>query len=65
MSDWVAKYGNARHHRRYKVEAVPAMKRRKCRCGCERRITHMGAANGVGLYWGCELSVARWVRDGR
>lgn len=49
-------------HARY---AEPHPSRRKCHCGCNGRQTHIGIANGVGLYWGCELSVRRWVRDAR
>jgi hypothetical protein len=37
--------------------------RRMCRCGCGKRATHMGMAKGVALYSGCDLTVARWVRD--
>lgn len=40
-------------------------RRRRGRCGddCPNRRTHYGAANGVVLMSGCELHVARWVRD--
>ena len=46
-------------------EAYPKgyRRRRMCRCGCGKRSTHMGMAKGVALYSGCELTVARWVRD--
>jgi hypothetical protein len=47
-------------HIRY---AEPLKSRRKCHCGCCGRQTHIGKANGVGLSWGCELSVRRWVKD--
>ena len=38
--------------------------RKKCSCGCGSRATHRGMANGVCLMVGCEIYVARWVRDG-
>jgi hypothetical protein len=40
-------------------------RRRKCRCGCGGRATHVGGANGIALTMGCELSIRRWVRTGR
>jgi len=45
-------------HVRY---AEPITYRRKCWCGCGKRSTHIGMANGVALLSGCELSVRRWV----
>lgn len=39
-------------------------RRRKCRCGCGGRATHIGGANGIALTSGCELKIRRWVRDG-
>ncbi len=44
---------------------VPTKSRRRCYCGCERRATHMGLANGVVMMTGCELSVLRWVKSPR
>ena len=38
-------------------------RRRKCRCGCGGRVTHVGGANAVALMSGCELSVRRWIRE--
>lgn len=62
QTDW-GQWGSAEEHLRY---LRPAPDRRsKCRCGCGARATHHGAANGVALVSGCELSVRRWVRDGR
>ena len=52
-------------HIRYAEPIVGRKGRRKCRCGCGGRRTHMGMANGVALTGGCELSMRRWVRDGR
>lgn len=43
----------------------PSTSRRRCRCGCRRRASHLGMANGIALAWGCELYVARWVRNPR
>ena len=37
-------------------------KLRKCHCGCGKRQTHLGMANGVGLTQGCEFYVAKWVK---
>ena len=53
-------WASAFFHTRY---AEPIHTRRKCRCGCDGRITHAGMANGIALYTGCELSVRRWVKD--
>lgn len=52
-------HGSASAHIRY---AEPLPSRRKCRCGCRGRRTHVGLCNGVGLCWGCQLSVMRWVK---
>lgn len=57
------KWGSATQHRRY-MQAAPKRSRRHCFCGCKRRATHLGMANGVCLLMGCELRVRRWVRDG-
>lgn len=62
QGDW-GKYGNCEQHKRYMVPVSPKL-RRRCRCGCRKRATHHGMANGVGLATGCELSIRRWVRDG-
>lgn len=58
-------WGSAADHVRYS-QASTLSKRHmsKCRCGCKKKATHIGMANGVGLAWGCELSVARWVKKG-
>lgn len=56
--------GNANEHQRYTVRITGRGGRRKCDCGCGRRATHTGAANGLGLTSGCELSIRRWARDG-
>lgn len=53
---------NALTHFRTKALA-PSKSRRRCHCGCNRRASHMGQANGVTMMMGCELSVARWVRS--
>jgi hypothetical protein len=57
------KYGSATDHNRY-METMKPTSRRRCLCGCKRRATHKGMANGVCLMLGCELYVRRWVRDG-
>lgn len=57
------KWGSATDHKRYMAPAEPKS-RRQCRCGCKRRATHKGMANGICLTMGCELRIRRWVRDG-
>ena len=55
--------GSSAEHVRYLEPANPKS-RRQCRCGCKRRASHMGMANGVGLVMACELSARRWVKTG-
>lgn len=50
--------GQIRYH-----ETVDAKSRRRCGCGCRRRATHRGMANGVCLTMGCDLSIRRWVKE--
>jgi hypothetical protein len=50
-------------HARYS-EPVEPRSRRRCHCGCKRRATHKGMANGVCLTQACELGIARWVKTG-
>lgn len=39
-------------------------RRFKCRCGCGKRATHRGMANGICMTaWGCELSIRRSVKQ--
>jgi hypothetical protein len=59
--EWQAR-GSDIEHRRYS-EPVDGRSRRRCHCGCKRRATHRGMANGICLMMGCQLRVARWVRD--
>lgn len=54
-------WGHADLHRRTILEAPS---RRKCKCGCGGRSTHVGLANGIGMTTGCEWAVRVWVRDG-
>lgn len=62
-SSW-GRWASATEHVRY-MEPITGDKRRrrKCRCGCEKRQTHVGKANGMALMGGCEMAVARWVKD--
>lgn len=55
-------WGSATEHLLYVEPINPPKWLGKCRCGCRRRITHAAKANGIGLYFGCELSVRRWVK---
>ena len=50
----------------YKRTMTPAMPWSlvRCRCGCDRRASHLGLADGLCMMSGCELTVRRWVRDG-
>lgn len=57
-------HGSAAEHVRY-AEPVWSTSRRRCACGCKKRATHVGMANGLALLRGCELRIRRWVRDGR
>lgn len=57
-------HGSVDQHIRYSVLRSPRA-RKKCHCGCGRRATHAGMANGVCLTIGCELHVRRWVRQGK
>lgn len=58
--------GSSERHVRY-AEEKPKKPggQRKCHCGCGGRATHVGKANGMALASGCELTIKRWVRDGR
>jgi hypothetical protein len=62
MDGW-GQYGSALKHVRYAVP-VDSTSRRRCHCGCKRRATHRGMANGVALVTACELAVRRWVKTG-
>ena len=55
---------SAAEHVRYAQPVLPAS-RRRCHCGCKRRATHFGMANGCCLVTGCELSIQRWIKTGR
>lgn len=57
------RHGSSLTHMRY-AQPVDPRSRQRCRCGCKRRATHLGMANGVALASGCELAVARWVKTG-
>ena len=60
--EW-GRLGSSIEHVRY-ADLAPSKSRRRCYCGCKRRATHCGMANGVALTMGCELAMARWVRKG-
>lgn len=61
MNGW-GEWASAVEHRRY---MQPVKTRRRCWCGCKRRATHVGLANGLALTAPlCELTARRWVRDG-
>lgn len=55
-------WASATEHRRY---MMPVQTRQRCWCGCKRRATHTGFANGMALTAPlCELAVRRWVKTG-
>ena len=56
-------WGSASDHARY-ARKIEGRGHRMCRCGCRKMVTYTGCCNGVALMSGCELTVARWVRDG-
>ena len=62
MDGW-GQLASAETHVRYK-DPIPSRSRQRCYCGCGRRATHLGKANGIALMHGCELSVTRWVKLG-
>ena len=63
MDGW-GQLGSSVCNVRYALPA-PGTSRRRCSCGCARRATHRGMANGVCLTTACELAIARWVKTGR
>ena len=54
-------YADARTMER-SMQQLPSRSRVRCDCGCNRRATHMGTVNGMGMTSGCELSIRRWVK---
>ena len=60
-ADQWGQWGSQDAHVRY-AEPVDSRSRRRCSCGCKRRATHSGMANGVCLRQGCELSIQRWAK---
>lgn len=64
--DGWGQWGSADEHSRYSHPYDKKDRRRRmCHCGCRKRVTHAGMANGICLMSGCELTVARWVKTGR
>lgn len=63
MDGW-GQVGGLPGHIRY-MEPMPSTSRRRCSCGCKRRATRLGMANGVGLCSGCEMKIRRWVKAGQ
>jgi hypothetical protein len=61
ISGW-GQWSSASAHIRYMEPANQS--RRKCLCGCKKRVTHRGMANGITLLMGCELTVRRWIKEG-
>lgn len=47
----------------YAEPAHPTMRRRKCHCGCGKRVTHSLMANGLCMGGGCEFSISRKVKS--
>lgn len=61
-SSW-GQWGSATEHGVYVEPANLGRRWRKCHCGCGKRATHRGAANGVTLSLGCELAMRRFARQ--
>lgn len=64
MTSDFGKYGDASVHKRYSAP-TPKTSRRRCPCGCKQRAAFLGMANGVGLVYGCDLRIRRWVKTGK
>jgi hypothetical protein len=64
MTDSWGQRGSAQEHQRYMTKVRPTS-RRRCYCGCDRRATHVGMANGIALTRACELGIRRWVKTGK
>lgn len=61
-----AMWGSANHHvlgMRPVVHGPHGKGRRRCHCGCGGWSTHIGTANGLGMTYGCEWYVRRWVTE--
>jgi len=52
-------YGNVKEHP-LTITSLASTSRRRCKCGCGTRATHLGRANGLGMYSGCHQSVIIW-----
>jgi hypothetical protein len=63
-ANW-GQWASASDHVRYAEAITEPGGRRRCHCGCGKRSTHRGMANGIALTEGCELSMRRWVKTGR
>ena len=46
------------------AQPVPSSSRRRCHCGCGKRATHLGMANGCALTTACQMAILRWVITG-
>lgn len=56
---WASVY----HHKRT-IEPVESRSRARCWCGCKRRGTHVGKANGMCMTAPmCEMQARRWLRN--
>lgn len=55
-------WASALEHVKYAEPIKEPGGRRKCHCGCGKRSTHRGMANGICLSMGCELSMHRWAK---
>lgn len=63
--EW-GRWGSAIHHRLYVHQIgpdYPMRRRRMCRCGCRKKVSHTVCANGVALASGCELRARRTMRE--
>lgn len=59
----MVKWASALHHALKVVKSpLPPRNRRKCRCGCGKKETHLIMANGISLGGGCELDAHRFKK---
>ncbi|PPD12155.1 hypothetical protein [Methylophilus sp.] len=63
MSGW-GEVGSAIDHQRYMMPVDPK-RRRKCHCGCEKRATHRGMANGVCLITLFKFEDSAFIKKGQ
>jgi len=65
-ADGWGQWGNIFEHVLFVAPVTyPIRKRRMCRCGCRKKVTHNVMANGVGMHSGCEMDARRFAKNPR